>query len=279
MSWEAIPKTLKLYVGGRFLRSESGRTLPTTGHQGQTMQAPRASRKDVRDAMGTLRGGAPGWAATSGLLKGQILYRLGEMIADRATALPTDPGDARSAADRAVHHAGWTDKLSALLSTVNPVAGTYVNYSRLRPVGVVAVAVPSSVGLTGLVEAVCRPLSSGSPTLLLVPTERAELAVAFAECLLCSDLPGSAVAILTGDLDEMLKAVDLLDDLDTLCLADGAVPSAIEARSRRAASQVVRRVLVQDMGRPGTPLELAAFTETQTVWMSARQTRRAGGGY
>jgi aldehyde dehydrogenase (NAD+) len=279
MTWDTLPKTLKIYVGGRFLRSESGRTLPITGHQGQTMQAPRASRKDVRDAVGNLRGGAAGWAATSGLLKGQILYRLAEMLAGRANGLPAAPATVHEAADRAVHYAGWTDKLGALLSTVNPVAGTYVNYSRLRPVGVVALALGEGADLPQLVEATCRPLLSGNTVLLLVPAARAELALTYAECLLCSDLPGSAISVLTGELPELLQAVDLMDDLDTLALAEGALSPELEARSRRAASQVVRRVLVQDLTRRATPLELAAFTETQTVWMSARQTRRSGGGY
>jgi acyl-CoA reductase-like NAD-dependent aldehyde dehydrogenase len=265
-----VQKTLKLYVGGEFVRSESGRTLPQQSHSGEVMHVSRASRKDIRDAVEKMRSAQGGWWKRSAYNRGQILYRLAEMLEDRAKALPTTPEDVAEAVDRAVHHAGWSDKVTALLSTLNPVAGTYVNYSMVGPVGVVLAVPRPADGLTGLVEATLSALVMGNAVGLLVPAERAELAVAFAEALATSDVPHGLVSVLTGDVAELVGAANLHDDVDCLYLAEGALPpEALKTASVEAARMMRRIFHAPAATTPAGPLELARMSEVRTVWMSS----------
>ena len=270
MSRLRVQKTLKLYVGGEFVRSESGRTLKGVSRTGEAMHVSRASRKDLRDCVEKMRAAQPGWQRRTGYNRGQILYRLAEILEDRGSALPADPQDVQNAVDRAVFHAGWTDKITALLSSLNPVASAYVNYSMVGPVGLV-VAVPRSAdGLLGLVEALAAPLVMGNAVAVLVGADQAELAIALGEALATCDMPHGVVNLLTGDVPEMLGAIDLHDDVDALYLADGAITAALSKKSEEEAARMMRRILhVPGAAEPATPHQLSKLAEVKTVWMSS----------
>jgi acyl-CoA reductase-like NAD-dependent aldehyde dehydrogenase len=276
----AVRKTLKMYLNGRFIRSESGRVLPITAADGTAMHACRASRKDLRDAIGANRAALAGWAGRTAFNRGQILYRLAEMLEDRREALPTAQADAEAAVDRAVHHAGWADKITAVLSSLNPVAAAYVNYSMVRPLGVVVAVPHPEDGLLGMVEALCSVLVMGDTGTLVVPVARAELATALTEALHTSDLPGGALNVLTGELDELLPVAHTHDDLDGLLLTDGVLDDEAFAEAERQAAHVLRRlVVVPRAARPAGPETLIRLAEIKTVWMSAQgeiPTGRAG---
>ena len=277
MSRLGIDKCIKQYVGGKFIRSESGRVMSIEGRDGRTVNVPQGSRKDLRDTVRVARKAQPGWAAKTAYNRGQILYRLAEMLDDRLDSLPTDKADAVAAIDRAVHHAGWADKVTAVLSTLNPVSGTYVNYSRIRPVGVV-VATPSSAdGLLGLVEATCASALMGNATILLVDASAGELAAAYSEAMHTSDLPGGVVNVLTGDQAELLKVASIHDDIDTLLLY-GDTPDL--AHHQREGAQVMRRIVqARPAAQAASPIELQQLAEVQTVWMSAYEPQGGAAAY
>jgi acyl-CoA reductase-like NAD-dependent aldehyde dehydrogenase len=265
-----VQKTLKLYIGGEFPRSESGRTIAVRSKRGEPMNVSRASRKDLRETVEKMRAAQPGWWKRTAYNRGQILYRLAEILEDRASALPTTEADATAAADRAVFHAGWTDKITALLSSLNPVAGTYVNYSMIGPVGIVAAVPNPADGLLGMVEATCAALVMGNAVALFVPAENAELAIAFAEALATSDVPHGIVNILTGDLAELIGAADLHDDIDALYLAANTLPEKLVHASETEAARMMRRILtVPSAKEPATPHQLGKLAEVKTVWMSS----------
>jgi acyl-CoA reductase-like NAD-dependent aldehyde dehydrogenase len=269
MSRIRVQKTLKLYVGGQFIRSESGRTLQTTSSRGERMSVCHASRKDLRDAVRIARDAQAGWGRATAFNRGQVLYRLAEMLEDRIESLPTPPQDATLAIDRAVHHAGWTDKVSAVLSSVNPVSSGHVNYSMLRPLGIV-VAVPQAVdGLLGMVEAVCAALVMGNSVILLVDTEQSELATAFAEAVATSDVPAGVVNVLTGSVTEVLDWADKHDDVDAIYVAGTAITPERFAKTQAAGARVIRRlVTVAGAKAPADPIVLQRLAEIKTVWMS-----------
>lgn len=280
MARVAVQKTLKMLVGGKFIRSESGRTKPTKGADGSVMNACHASRKDLRSSIENNRDAQGSWAARTAYNRGQILYRLAEILEDRASTLPTKKADALAAVDRAVHHAGWADKVGAVLSTLNPVAATYVNYSWVRPVGVVFAVPHPDDGLLGMVEALCAFTLMGNAGTLLVPHDRAELAAHLMEALCTSDFPGGVVNVLTGDLEEVLGTANVHDDLDTLLLTEGAVSDAALAKAQTAGAQVMRRIVIAARAaRAAGPAELARLSETQTVWMSAYEPRGGASAY
>ncbi len=265
----AVEKTYKLYVGGKFIRSESGRVLRVQ-RGGSSINVCSASRKDFRDAMEHARKAQAGWAARSGYNRGQILYRLAEMLEGRRETLPTDADDGARAIDRAVHHAGWSDKISALLSSLNPVASAHVNYSMLRPVGVVVAAPAAEDGLTGMVEALCAATVMGNAVHLFVPAKLAELAAALIESLATCDMPGGVVNVLMADVPALLNWANHHDDLDCIYLARGALEREALAELEREAARVMRRVVIVEGARePATPQTLERLAEVQTVWMSS----------
>lgn len=270
MSRLRVEKTLKMYVGGAFVRGESGRTVAVKSHRGEPMHVSRASRKDLRETVEKMRAAQPGWWKRTAYNRGQVLYRLAEMLEDREASLPTTPADVSAAVDRAVHHAGWTDKITALLSTLNPVAHTYVNYSMVVPTGIVVAVPHPEDGLTGLVEATCAALVMGNAVTLVVPVDRAELAVAYAEALATSDIPAGVVNVLTGDLAEVVGAANLHDDVDVLYAAQGALTAELLKSVETEAATMMRRVVqVPRAAEPATPLTLSRLSEVRTVWMSA----------
>lgn len=272
-----VQKTLKMYVNGKFIRSESGQVLPAPAADGTVMNASRASRKDLRDSIGSNRKALAGWAGRSAYNRGQILYRLAEMLEGRGASLPTSEEDRIRATDRVVHHAGWTDKISAVLSTLNPVSAAYVNYSMVRPLGVVVAVPHPDDGLLGMVEALCDILVMSNAGTLIVPIEQAELATALGECLHTSDLPGGTLNVLTGNLDELLPTVNVHDDIDGLLCAEGALTAEQWRTAQHDGAHVLRRLVqVPRADRAAGPDVLARLSEVKTVWMSAQGEIPAG---
>lgn len=280
MSRLRIQKTIKQYIGGKFVRSESGRTLPATSSRGEAMHVCQGSRKDLRDTVRIARSAAGGWGARSGFNRGQILYRLAEMLDDRITAFPTSEADMVASIDRAVYHAGWCDKVSALLSTLNPVQQAYVNYSMVRPLGIVFAVPDPKDGLLGMVEAVCSALVMGNSLILVVPVERAELGLALAEALHTSDVPGGVVNILTGDVGALVAVANIMEDLDAIVCAAGLLPKEEAVAVETHGASVLRRIWWRGPAtEPATPHELQKLAEIKTVWMSSGADITGGASY
>ncbi|MEV7090720.1 aldehyde dehydrogenase family protein [Streptomyces sp. NPDC093085] len=281
-----VRKTYKLYVGGAFPRSESGRSTPVTSADGRRLaHAALASRKDARDAVVAARAAFRPWAARTAYLRGQILYRVAEMMEGRRAHFVQDLLDAGgaegtgraeaersvdAAVDRWVHYAGWTDKIAQVLAAGNPVAGPYDNHSSPEPTGVVAVLAPREAPLLGLVSVLAPVLAAGN-TAVVVASERAPLpAVTLAEALATADLPAGVVNILTGRTAELAPVLAAHGDVNALDLA-GAGPLAAELESAAAATltRVVRPDPAPDWDAPPPGLaRITPFLETKTVWHS-----------
>ncbi|MET9065531.1 aldehyde dehydrogenase family protein [Streptosporangium sandarakinum] len=277
----AVRKTYKLYIGGAFPRSESGRSYAVTSSKGEFLaNASRASRKDARDAVAAARKAFGGWSGATPYNRGQILYRIAEMLegrraqfaAELADAGTKRPGDVVDAAvDRLVWYAGWSDKIAAVAGAANPVAGPYLNISSPEPTGVVAVVAPDDP-LLGLVSVVAPVIVTGN-TCVVVASERAPLpAVTLAEVLATSDLPGGVVNILTGSAKEIAPWLAGHMDVNALDLT-GVSDPGLAVACEEAAAENLKRVLrpapadrADDWAAdPGTR-RLTAFLETKTVW-------------
>jgi acyl-CoA reductase-like NAD-dependent aldehyde dehydrogenase len=271
----AVRKTYKLYVGGAFARSESGRHDPVLDHEGSHVaNITRASRKDVRDAVKKARGAQGGWAGKTAYNRGQVLYRAaealeqrGEEFAQHAVSLRgAKPAAARdevaAAVDVLVHYAGWTDKLHAVLGGVNPVAAPFLSFSTPEPTGVVGVVAPDEPPLAGLVSRVAPAIVGGNATVVLASETSPLAAVELGEVLATSDVPGGVVNILTGNRDELAPV--LAGHMDVNALDVGGADGQIEELERLAADNVKRVV----RGRPDaeSPWEIASFLELKTVW-------------
>src|SRR5204863_9617941 len=190
-----VKKTYKLFIGGAFPRSESGRTYEAEGQN-----VARASRKDVRDAVRAARGALPKWAGVTAYNRGQVLYRLAEMIEARTAEfadLCSGRPEVERAIDRTVWYAGWADKLPQVLGSSNPVAGPYFNFTVPEPTGVVGVLCPEEPALLGLVTRLLPPLVGGNTVVAVASEAKPLAAIELAEALATSDVPGGAVNILT----------------------------------------------------------------------------------
>jgi acyl-CoA reductase-like NAD-dependent aldehyde dehydrogenase len=259
-----VRKTYKLFIGGKFPRSESGRTYPVDGEN-----VALASRKDVRDAVVAARKAQPGWAGATAYNRGQILYRVAEMLDGRReqfAALGVAPAEVDAATDRWVWYAGWADKIAQVYGGSNPVAGPYFNLSAPEPTGVVGVVAPAS--FLGLVSVVAPAIVTGN-TVVVLATD-ALPAVTLAEVLATSDLPGGVVNILTGHAAETAPWLAAHDDVNALDLT-GVDDAALAADLERAAAGNLKRVLrpapaaVDFTTDPGLE-RMTALLETKTVW-------------
>ncbi|GAA2555181.1 aldehyde dehydrogenase family protein [Pseudonocardia hydrocarbonoxydans] len=277
-----VAKTFKLYVGGAFPRSESGRSYPVSDAKGRLLaHAALASRKDVRDAVSAAGSAFRGWSGATAYNRGQVLYRVAEMLQARHDqfaddVLAAEGGTRKKAAalvdaaiDRWVWYAGWTDKIASVLGSVNPVAGPLVNWSTPEPTGVVGVLAPQSSSLLGLVDAVAPVLATGCTAVVVASQERPLPAVGLAEVLATSDVPGGVVNLLTGSTAELAPWLAAHGDVHALDLT-GAPPD-LAAECERAAAGTVKRVLPRPATEPDptrTPglARLRAFTEIKTVW-------------
>ncbi|HZB77863.1 MAG TPA: aldehyde dehydrogenase family protein [Solirubrobacteraceae bacterium] len=251
-----VRKTYKLYVGGAFPRSESGRTYEAEGHN-----VALASRKDLRDAVRAARGAVAKWSGMTAYNRGQVLYRVAEMLEARASDLAgvcSGAEEVEQAVDRMVWYAGWTDKLPQALGGANPVAGPYFNFTVPEPTGVVGILAPGEPALLGLVSRVAPVLAGGNCAVVVASEAHPRAAIELAEVLATSDVPGGVVNLLTGRRDELAPHLASHLDIDALDLPGG------DAELERAAADNVKRVV---FSRPGQSLyEISSFLEFKTVW-------------
>ncbi|HEX4745727.1 MAG TPA: aldehyde dehydrogenase family protein [Gaiellaceae bacterium] len=260
MSRLSVKKTYKLYIGGAFPRSESGRTFEAAGHN-----VARASRKDARDAVRAARTAFPAWSGMTAYNRGQVLYRLAEMMEARSSDLEaacSDRGEVEAAIDRTVWYAGWADKLAQVLGSSNPVAGPYFDFTVPEPTGVVAILAPAEPPLLGLVSRTLPALVGGNTIVVVAGEPAAVAAVELAECLATSDFPSGSVNVLTGFTDELAPWLAGHMDVNALDLS-GAGDDTAELE--RAAAENVKRV-VRSQADVQSPWEIASFLELKTVW-------------
>lgn len=296
-----VRKTYKLYLGGRFPRSESGRCYEVTGADGGFLaNAAMASRKDARDAVAAARAAFAGWSGATAYNRGQVLYRVAEVMEGRrvqfvdevvrAEGLAAAPAGSivDAAIDRWVWYAGWTDKVAQVAGAANPVAGPYFNLSVPEPTGVVAVLAPQGSSLLGLVSVLAPVLAGGNTGVVVASQTRPLPAVTLAEVLATSDVPGGVVNLLTGVTAELAPWLASHEDVDALDLAGTApVPGIagsgldwgeLEAAAAATLTRVVRPAgsgPASELGGaiepdwtpiPDGPRRILAFTETKTVW-------------
>ena len=273
-------KTYTLYIGGAFPRSESGRSYPVAGPVGELLaHAAQASRKDVRDAVVAARKAFPGWSGATAYNRGQVLYRIAEMLDGRreqfaAEVRAAEGGSAAAAVatvehaiDRWVWYAGWADKYAQVTGSANPVAGPYFNFSLPEPTGVVGALAPQESSLLGLVSVVAPIITTGNTTVIVASRERPLPAVSLTEVLATSDLPGGVVNLLTGFPAELAPWLASHRDVNAIDLT-GVDPADRPALQRAAADNVKRVFAPADEDWPTDPstARLAAFVETKTVW-------------
>ncbi len=255
-----VKKTYKLFIGGAFPRSESGRT-----YEAQGQNVALASRKDARDAVAAARAAQPKWGGATPYNRGQVLYRIAEMLEARTAELAelaTGRDEVERAIDRWVWYAGFADKLPQVLGSSNPVAGPYFNFTVPEPTGVVAVVAPEEPPLLGLVSRIAPALVGGNAVVAIASEQTPLVAVELAEALATSDLPGGAVNLLTGRRAELAPWLASHMDVNAIDLtgAGGLGPGLEEA-----AAENVKRVI---HGAPDTQslYEISAFLELKTIW-------------
>jgi acyl-CoA reductase-like NAD-dependent aldehyde dehydrogenase len=279
----AVRKTYKLYIGGSFPRSESGRSYPVrSAKDGEFLaNASLASRKDVRDAVRAARAAFGGWAGATAYNRGQILYRVAEMLEGRRAQFvdevkageglrrPQAEAAVDAAIDRWVWYAGWTDKLAAVLGGANPVAGPYFDFSMPEPTGVVAVLAPQQSSLLGLVSVLAPVLAGGNTAVVVTSKARPLPAVTLGEVLATSDVPGGVVNLLTGDAAELGTWLAEHADVDGIDLTGAPAGRAMEFE--REAAGTIKRVLRPPATEPDWTADpglarMTPFLETKTVW-------------
>ena len=274
----AIPKTYKLYIGGKFPRSESGRTYEVSTAKGAFLaNASKASRKDARDAVVAARAAVAGWSSATGYNRGQVLYRIAELLegrraqfvdeiaASEGVSVAVAGRQVDAAIDVWVWYAGWADKYVQVAGNGNPVSGPYFNLSTPEPTGVVAIVAPQASSLLGLVSVVAPAILTGN-TVVVIASEAAPLsAISLAEVLATSDVPGGVINILTGSAAEIAPWLASHSDVNAFDLAGAESLDWVELQI--SAADTLKRVLTPESGVPAPSLDrLVAFTETKTVW-------------
>ena len=290
----SVFKTYKLYVGGKFPRSESGRVYEVTDAKGKWLaNAPQSSRKDARDAVVAARKAFGGWSGATAYNRGQILYRIAEMLEGRRDQYVREVGEAEglsrskaaaqvdAAIDRWVWYAGWTDKIAQVVGGGNPVAGPFFNLSSPEPTGVVAVLAPQESSFLGLVSVVAPVIATGN-TAVVIASEKAPLPVlSLGEVLATSDLPGGVVNILSGRTAEIAAPLAAHQDVNAIDLAgaDEVLAKELEIAAADNLKRVLRPQPVDDWAAaPGTD-RMTAFLETKTVWHPTGSLGASGSSY
>jgi acyl-CoA reductase-like NAD-dependent aldehyde dehydrogenase len=259
MSRLPVVKTYKLFIGGAFPRSESGRSYEVEG-----ANVALASRKDLRDAVRAAREAFPRWAGMTAYNRGQVLYRVAEMMEGRRSQfaeLTGSEAEVNSAVDRWVWYAGWSDKLAQVLGSANPVAGPYFNFTIPEPTGVVGIVAPEEPSLAGLVSRLAPALVGGNAAVVIASERHPLAAITLAEVLATSDVPGGAVNVLTGRKGELCPVLASHMDVNAVDLA-GAEGDLAELE--RVAAENVKRIVRNGEGQ--SPWHAAAFLEMKTVW-------------
>ncbi|MEV6057067.1 aldehyde dehydrogenase family protein [Streptomyces sp. NPDC052107] len=289
----SVFKTYKLYVGGKFPRSESGRVYEVTDSKGNWLaNAPQSSRKDARDAVVAARKAFGGWSGATAYNRGQILYRIAEMLEGRREQFVREVADAEglskakatgvvdAAVDRWVWYAGWTDKIAQVIGGANPVAGPFFNLSSPEPTGVVAVVAPQESSFLGLVSVLAPVIATGN-TAVVIASEKAPLpALSLAEVLATSDVPGGVVNILSGRTAEIATPLAAHQDVNAIDLAgaDEALAKELEVAAADNLKRVLRPQVVDYVETPGIE-RMTAFLETKTVWHPTGSLGASGSSY
>jgi acyl-CoA reductase-like NAD-dependent aldehyde dehydrogenase len=279
-----VTRTAKVFVGGKFIRSESGRTYQQLDAAGRFWaNLPLCSRKDARDAVVAARAAQPGWAQTHAATRGLVLYRLAENLEGRRAQFVAElvrggltPAAAAAqldtAIDRTVWYAGWADKFPAIASSVNPVSGNYVSASAICAVGVVATVAPATGGITGLIEVICAAVVNGNSVVVVVD-EEGMVAVTLGEALAVSDFPSGVVNLITGRRTELVPPLAAHLGVDALDLADlDDHDPSLASDSAAAATGNLKRVLRttgQAWEREPSLARMRVLTEVRTVWQTS----------
>ena len=280
-----ITKTPKCYVGGKFIRSESGRVVPLETKKGEFLcNIPQCSRKDLRNAVEAAGKAGSGWAGRSAYNRGQILYRLAEMMESRAVELiaavcltesTTPKAAAKEVAttiDRLVYYAGWTDKYEQVLGSTNPVSGAFFNFTVTEPVGVIGVIAPESPSLLGLITQIAPIITSGNSVVALASVENPYSAILLGEILTVSDLPGGVVNLLTGFSSEILdpmasheavRGLDFCVDEESAKMAGELAAASIKRVKLRPAGESAS---AWAKGEKQSPYAIREFIEFKTTW-------------
>ncbi|WP_156723227.1 aldehyde dehydrogenase family protein [Streptomyces apocyni] len=290
----SVLKTYKLYVGGKFPRSESGRVYEVSDSKNKWLaNAPLSSRKDARDAVVAARKAFGGWSGATAYNRGQVLYRVAEMLEGRRDQFVREVADAEglskskaaavvdAAVDRWVWYAGWTDKIAQVVGGANPVAGPFFNLSTPEPTGVVTVVAPQESSFLGLVSVLAPVIATGN-TAVVIASEQAPLpALSLGEVLATSDVPGGVVNILSGRTAELAAPLAAHQDVNAIDLT-GVTDDALAKELEIAAADNLKRVLrpqpVDFAADPGTH-RLTAFLETKTVWHPTGSLGASGSAY
>jgi acyl-CoA reductase-like NAD-dependent aldehyde dehydrogenase len=288
----AVSKTYKLFIGGAFPRSESGRTYQARDNKGNFLaNAALASRKDLRDAVVAARKGYAAWSKATPYNRGQVIYRIAEMLEGRraefvelimistgaSTKIATAEVDA--GIDRLVHYAGWTDKLAAVMGSANPVSSPYFSYSTPEPTGVVGVIAPLGSPLLGLISRIAPVITGGNACVVIAAEQDPCVAITFAEVAATSDVPGGVINILTGRVSELAPHLAAHADVNALDLT--GVDAELRESLEQAAAETVKRVYVPKgvpdfTAAPGTA-RMRAFLEIKTVWHPTGALSLSGG--
>ena len=275
-----VPKTYKLAIGGAFPRSESGRTYEVTSPSGEFLaNAALASRKDARDAVKAARGAVKGWSGATAYNRGQVLYRIAEVLEGRRAQFVDEivqqegvtaavaGAQVDEAIDRWVWYAGWCDKFAQVAGNANPVAGPYFNISVPEPTGVAVIVAPQDSALLGLVSAVAPALVAGNAVVVIASEKFPLSSISFAEVLATSDVPGGVVNVLTGSPAEMAPWLASHQDVNALDLvgADGLDWVDLQQRAAETLKRVTSPERGADVAAPSLS-RITFFTETKTVW-------------
>lgn len=276
-----VLKTYKIYIGGKFERSESGRYYPLTDKKGVIIaNICQSSKKDVKAAVVSARAAFPGWSNRSAYNRSQILYRIAEMMEGRKVQFADElrlegltakaaEVEVLAAIDRMVYYAGWCDKLSQVFGTINPVASAHFNFSVPEPTGVVSVLAPSENTLSGLVSAIAPIIASGNSCVVLADERHPLSSLTFTEVLATSDLPGGVVNILTGSASELLEVLSTHMDINAIAYFghDVAIKTIIQEHSalnvKRPHFYDDRKATLKQLQNPYRMLD---FTEIKTTW-------------
>jgi len=288
----AVSKTYKLFIGGAFPRSESGRTYQARdSHANFLANAALASRKDLRDAVVAARKGYTAWAKATAYNRGQVIYRMAEMlqsrkaefveliILSRGSSSKIAAVEVDESIDRLVHYAGWTDKLAAVLGSSNPVSSPYFSYSTPEPTGVVGILAPADSALLGLISVIAPVITGGNACVVVAAEENPCVAITLAEVVATSDVPAGVINILTGNITELAPHLAAHADVNALDLTGAG--TQLREPLEQAAAETLKRVYVPKgdpdfTAAPGTS-RLRAFLEIKTVWHPTGALSLSGG--
>ena len=276
----AVAKTYKIYIGGKFPRTESGRYFTLEDAKGNVIaNMCRGSRKDFRNAVVAARNAQAGWAKTSAYLRGQILYRIAEMLEGRREQFVSElklQGSTKRAAekeidqsiDRLIYFAGWADKYQQVFSSVNPVASSHFNFSVLEPTGVVAILTPDESSLLGMISNVAPAIAGGNTCIALASESKPLCAISFAEVLHASDVPGGVVNILTGLRDELTSQFASHMDVNAVIYCDGgkAVAKTVQELASDNIKHVIARNRIDWNNDAENPNLIRDTQEVKTTW-------------